>query len=183
MKTDTNQLLKKAGKGDQASFQQLYDALAPRVLAFLMQMLGDRHLAEDVLQDTMIQSWRKADQFDASKAKASTWIIAIARNRALDLLRKTGRFKQVMDERNYQIVDALYDSDSDASEHMESKRTRGRLNHCMDELGDDTVTCIRLAYINGFSFSEIADYRKNSINTVKSWVRRGLEKLGRCMQQ
>jgi RNA polymerase sigma-70 factor (ECF subfamily) len=179
---DTNALLERAAEGDQASFRQLYDALAPRILAFLMHMLADRHLAEDVLQETMIQSWRKASDFDADKSKASTWITAIARNRAIDLLRKTGRFRQVIEDSDYQIGEALYPNSS-ATDSIESSQTSGRLAHCLDELGEDTVACIRLAYINGFSFSEIAVVRQDSVNTIKSWIRRGLEKLGRCMQR
>ncbi len=183
MEADTDLLLEKAATGDQRSFRLLYDMVAPRILAFLMQMLSDRHLAEDVLQETMIQSWRKADQFDASKARATTWITAIARNRALDLLRKTGRFNQVIKDSDYQISQTLYPADSESTAAMESSVTSGRLSHCLGELSEDTVACIHLAYVNGFSFREIADYRNDSINTIKSWVRRGLEKLGECMQR
>ena len=182
METDTNLLLQQSAQGDQQSFRLLYDSLSPKILAFLMKMLSDRHLAEDVLQETMIQSWRKAAQFDASKAKASTWIIAIARNRALDYLRKNNRFKQIIEENDYQIGEALYGDDGDTDSVM-SARTSGQLTQCMDTLGSDPAACIRLAYINGFSFGEIAQVRDNSINSIKSWVRRGLEKLSECMQK
>lgn len=183
MQTDPNRLLQQAAKGDQQSFKLLYDSLAPSILAFLMKMLNDRHMAEDVLQEAMIQSWRKAAQFDATKAKASTWIISIARNRALDLLRKTGRFNRAVTESDFQISQVLYAEAGEADKAVESKRTRGRLRHCFGELSEDSAACIRLAYVNGFTFSEIADYRDHSINTVKSWVRRGLALLSECMQR
>lgn len=182
MKTDINLLMKQTAEGNQASFRLLYDRLAPVILAVLMKMLADRHLAEDILQETMMQTWRKAVTFDASKASASTWIITIARNRALDLLRKRGRFVQIVEDSDYQIKQTLHPDHGSIKADLVSATTHSRLNRCLDKLNVDPAACIRLAYVNGFSFGEIASFRDNSINSVKSWVRRGLEKLGECMQ-
>ena len=175
--------MQKSAEGDQVSFRLLYDRLSPGILAVLMNMLSDRHLAEDILQETMIQTWRKAVTFDASKASASTWVMTIARNRALDLLRKRGRFVRVVEDSDYQIKQTLHPEHGTVTSDLVSSKTSSRLNHCLDNLNVDPATCIRLAYVNGYSFGEIANFRDNSINSVKSWVRRGLVKLGECMQQ
>lgn len=183
METDINTLLEKTAKGDQASFKLLYDRVAPKLMAFLMQMLADRHIAEDVLQETMLQTWHKSSQFDPNKAKATTWITAIARNRALDFLRKSSRYDQVIEDDYFKICQLLYTDKGDTSSKTIGTRTQHQLGSCIEELNNDPADCIRLAYINGFSFSEIAKFRENSINTVKSWVRRGLENLSECMQR
>lgn len=182
MKSEMNILLEKTAQGDQQSFKQLYDQLAPKILAFLMKMLADRHIAEDVLQETMLHAWRKAPQFDSNKALASTWIIAIARNRALDQLRKSGRREQVLNQNDYQIGHLLHQEGKTTDPEPMGKEQQGKLKQCLDKLGSDPAACIHLAYINGFSLGEIAVYREHSINTVKSWVRRGLVRLKECMQ-
>ncbi len=183
MDAELDKLLKETAMGNQLSFKKLYDMISPKVLAFLMQMLGDRHFAEDALQDAMVQVWRNASKYDESKARASTWIVGIARNRALDQLRKTGRFKEVLRDEQYNIGGVLYRENTDETEEPLSDMTSGRLMHCMEELGDNPTACIQLAYVNGFTFQEIAISQQQSLSTVKSWVRRGLQKLRECMQR
>ncbi|WP_372798427.1 RNA polymerase sigma factor [Litorivivens sp.] len=183
METDLEKLLKQTAAGNQQSFKALYELISPKVLAFLTHMLGDRHFAEDALQDAMVQVWNNASTYDESKAKASTWIVGIARNRALDQLRKSGRLKEVLRDGEYSIGEALYRKNTDASDEPVSDVTSGRLVLCMDELGDDPAACIKLAYMNGFTFQEIATAQMQSIGTVKSWVRRGLQKLRECMHR
>jgi RNA polymerase sigma-70 factor (ECF subfamily) len=183
METDLDLLLEKTAKGDQQAFKKLYDNIAPKALGFLMRMLNDRHAAEDVLQEAMLQVWRKAAEFDARLAKSSTWIIAIARNRALDLLRKTNRFDELLMQQQSNITDILYQQNPDLEANTTSAKTEDLLQGCMNNIGNDPAACIQLAYINGFSFREIADQRKQPLNTVKSWVRRGMQKLGECMNQ
>lgn len=183
MDADLNKLLKQTAAGNQQSFKALYELISPKILAFLMQMLGDRHFAEDALQDAMVQVWNNASTYDEHKAKASTWIVGIARNRALDQLRKSGRLKEVLRDGEYSIGEALYRENTESSEEPMSDVTSGRLVLCMDELGDDPRACIKLAYINGFTFREIAIGQRQSIGTVKSWVRRGLQKLRECMDR
>jgi RNA polymerase sigma-70 factor (ECF subfamily) len=183
MEIDLDTLLRQTARGDQTAFKALYDQVSPRVLAFLLQMLGDRHFAEDALQDAMVQVWHNASTFDPGRARASTWIVGIARNRALDQLRKTGRFREVLRDGEYSIGQALYRDDNDAPEQPLSELTSGRLAHCMEELGDNPAASIRLAYVNGMTFQEIATAQAQSIGTVKSWVRRGLQKLRECMQR
>lgn len=183
MEAELDRLLKETSFGNQASFRKLYDMVSPKVLAFLMQMLGDRHFAEDALQDAMVQVWRNAAKYDESKAKASTWIVGIARNRALDQLRKTGRFKEVLRDDKFNIGNVLHRENADDASEPLSDLTSGRLMHCMGELGDNPADCIQLAYVSGFTFQEIAMSQQQSISIVKSWVRRGLQKLRECMQR
>ena len=183
MSSDPDALLKEAAEGNQEAFRALYDILSPRLMAFLLAMVRDRHIAEDILQEAMVSTWNHRADFDAHKASAATWIISIARHRALDHLRKHRRYEDVIHDDAGKIEQTLYDANGDRPDDIQSRRTEHRLSDCMEEIGSDPAACIRLAYFQGFSFREIATLRDNSINTVKSWVRRGLASLRECLQR
>ena len=176
-------LLIRTADGDQSAFQSLYDLVAPQVLGFLRRLLRDRQLAEDVLQDAMVQTWHSAKDFNPERAKATTWITAIARNKALDLIRSRSRFEEVIVDDKHDIQLVLgYDRLAEHS-NSESSKTSKRLVACFDEVGQDSAASIQLAYLDGCTFSEVASALDRSVGTVKSWVRRGLIKLRECMSR
>lgn len=170
--------------GDQAAFRRFYDQCAPCILAFLMRLLRDRFLAEDVLQEAMVTAWHKASEFDPRRAAAKTWITTIARRRALDVLRSGQRYDTVLRDQAPDIRDAFDLNNSDSSNAAdESAATAQRLATCFRTLQTNAAQCIKLAYLEGFTFSEIAARTQHSLNTVKSWVRRGMARLQGCMQR
>ena len=183
MSSDPDTLLNQASRGDSEAFRALYDILAPRLMALLLVMLRDRHIAEDVLQEAMVSIWNHRADFDARRASATTWIISIARHRALDHLRKHRRYEDVIHSDASKIEETLHDARTEKPDQVQSRRTEHKLNDCMAEIGQDSAACIRLAYFRGFSLGEIARLRDNSVNTVKSWVRRGLISLRECLQR
>ncbi len=176
-----DELMQRAGSGDEASFRRFYDATAPAVLAFLMRMLRDRFLAEDVLQETMVIAWNKAAAFDPSLAAAKTWITTIARRRALDVIRSRSRDAEVIGD-GARDIRAVLGQESGGSAETESGQTAERLVYCMGQLNAEAAACIRLAYLDGLTFREIAERIEHSLGTVKSWIRRGLGKLKVCMR-
>ncbi len=178
---ELDRLMQRAGAGDEAAFRRFYDATAPAILAFLVRMLRDRFLAEDVLQETMVTAWNKARDFDPALAAAKTWITTIARRRALDLIRSRSRHAEVMDLGAPEIR-AVLGLEAGRSAVTESGQTGERLAYCMGQLNDEAAACIRLAYLDGLTFREIAERIERSLGTVKSWIRRGLGKLKACMQ-
>lgn len=179
---NTNSLLQKAGTGDQDAFQAFYQAVSPKVLGLLMRMLGDRFVAEDVLQEAMVQAWNRSADFDPTVATGTTWVTTIARHKAIDQLRKTGRYSRMLheDENNISTVFSL---DQLQDQGSESSLTQERLANCFGKLNSDASSCILLAYIDGFTFSEIAGKVGRSLGTVKSWIRRGMTRLQECMAQ
>ncbi len=182
--TDLDQLMLGAARGDQAAFQQFYDQSAPTLLAVLLRMLRDRFQAEDVLQETMVVAWRKAGDFDPKRAAATTWITTIARRRALDVLRSGTRYDNVLREHTLEVGGDLVPLTGSATvSGEESTATAVKLTHCFDELHTDTAGAIQLAYLDGLSFPEIAGSMERSLNTVKSWIRRGVARLRECMQR
>lgn len=177
-----NALMLQASAGDEAAFRRFYDLVAPYLLAFLLRMMRDRYEAEDVLQESMVVAWNRASDYDPGIATAKTWITTIARRRALDILRRRKRRDEVLRDDAADI--RLVFGDGDVSDpDTESTATANRLVHCFGEIGSDAATCIQYAYIQGLTFSEIADQVDRSIGTVKSWVQRGLGKLKKCMQR
>lgn len=179
---DLDTLMLRASAGDEAAFRRFYDLTAPALLAFLLRMLKDRFHAEDVLQDAMVIAWNKAGQFDPSRAAAKTWITTIARRRALDLLRSRARRDEVLRDDATSIKQVLGQMHTVSLDSPESSATVQRLQICFGELSNDAAACIQFAYLDGLTFGEIAAQIDRSLSTVKSWVRRGLSKLQKCMQ-
>ena len=177
---DLNKLLLACGKGDKVAFRKLYNAVSPKMLAVLLRMLRDRQLAEDSLQEAMIAVWDAADTFDPSRSKASTWMISIARYRALDQLRKMGRYREVLDQGEGDIVEALF-QENDENNPL-SEATVLRLEDCFGKIGDEAAKSIKLAYLDGYTISEISKKISRPLGSVKSWVRRGLVSLRECVQ-
>jgi RNA polymerase sigma-70 factor (ECF subfamily) len=178
---ELDRLMQRAGAGDEAAFRRFYDQTAPAILAFLMRMLRDRFLAEDVLQETMVIAWNKARDFDPALAAAKTWITTIARRRALDLIRSRKRHAEVM-ALGAPDIRAVLGLETERSAVAESGQTAGRLADCMGQLNTEAAACIGFAYLDGLTYAEIAEHIERSLGTVKSWIRRGLGKLKVCMQ-
>ena len=180
---ELNDLLQRASGGDEIAFKRFYDLTASTLLALLMRMLKDRFQAEDVLQDAMVTAWNRAADFDPSRAGARTWITMIARRRALDLLRSSNRRQTIVASSAFGIREVLGQANETAERTPESSATESRLAECFGKLNSDAATCIRSAYLDGLTFSEIAVHVGRSLGTVKSWIRRGMVKLQACMQR
>ena len=179
---ELDRMMMLAGKGNEAAFRQFYDLTAPTLNAILLCMLKDRFQAEDVLQDAMVIAWNKAGDFDPAKAGAKTWITTIARRRALDLLRSRKRREEVLQDGAADIRDVFGQAETVSASSPESSATEHRLALCFAELNADAATCIRFAYLEGLSFTEIAARIDRRLGTVKSWIRRGVSKLKQCMR-
>lgn len=180
---ELDSLMSQAASGDQGAFRQFYDLASPSILAILVRLIKDRYQAEDVLQDAMVVAWNKASDFDPELASAKTWITTIARRRALDLLRSDTRRREILHDDARDIRQTMGLDVADKQSSPESSATADRLVYCFGELDTDAAASIRLAYLDGLTFSEIADRLSRSLGTVKSWIRRGLVKLKACMQR
>lgn len=179
---DLNKLLQKSGQGDSQAFRQLYDIASPKLMAIAVRMLNDHHLAEDVVQQTMMAAWHSAADYDPGRSQAATWLTSITRYRALDLIRKHGRQRDILRDEQQDILSVLgHDEPVQDSDPVPSE-TSDRLRHCFGEISRDQAGCIQLAFVEGLTFNEIAMKLDRSIGTVKSWMRRGLQKLRECVE-
>lgn len=170
--------LGRAGQGDRSAFRTVYEATSAKLLGVTLRILSDRQLAEDVLQDTYLTVWRKAGSFDASRASPITWLVTIARNRAIDRLRSSAASR-----RSTSIDDAFDVADDGPSpaQSLESGDDVRRLNDCLGQLDDKTGGAIRTAFLEGVTYDTLATRENVPLGTMKSWIRRGLMRLRTCL--
>ena len=171
------QLLERAGNGDREAFAEVYAATAVKLFGIVSRILRRRELAEEVLQEVYLRIWERASDFESSRASPITWMAAIARNRALDELRRR--------ELNYvpagEEVLEFPDSSKLASEQVELSEELQRLEQCLSELEPERRDAIRLAYLDGLSRKELAARFNLPLGTIKTWLHRGLKQLKDCL--
>lgn len=156
---------------DREAFAELFSYFAPRLKAWLIKSGATPGAAEDFAQDAMLTVWRKADLFDARKARAATWIFTIARNRRLDMLRRDARPLPVPEielaEQTVERPDDIVALSQDAA----------RVRDALSQLKPDQVEVLRLAFFMDSPHSEIARQLDLPLGTVKSRIRNAMIKL------
>jgi RNA polymerase sigma-70 factor (ECF subfamily) len=179
-------LVKVGRDNDRAAFRRLFDKFSPLIKAFAgRQLSGELHdgMAEDLVQETMIKVWQKAESFDPKKANASTWIFTIARNTRIDLLRKNIRHQsnRIANDHSEDGLDVediwVENEDEDVFNQLAMQRTAEMLKESMKELPEEQSFILEKAYLEDKSHSEIAEELSLPLGTVKSRVRLALSKL------
>jgi RNA polymerase sigma-70 factor, ECF subfamily len=182
-------LFARVALGDRQAFRRLYDATAPSLLGVALRLLRDRGRAEDVIQEAFVSVWHRAGGFRASASAPMTWLTAIVRNRALDTLRSGARH-----DADLLVDDDDEDEDEDATMEIEDDRPEplGLLTQaadalavraCLETIDGSQRQCLALAYYHGLTHAEMAAHLGSPIGSVKMWLRRGLEKLRRCLER
>lgn len=174
-------LLALTASGDQRAFQQLYRDSSSHLFGLLLRILKRRDLAEEALQDCYVKIWQKAETYEPQKGAPLTWMMTVARYRALDLLR-VKRPEVEMPEEGEEVPFSMEDvSESPEDRAIESDGI-GRMEGCMKSLQQEQRQSVLLAYYEGYTHQELAERLKAPLGTVKSWVRRGLSKLRECLE-
>jgi RNA polymerase sigma-70 factor, ECF subfamily len=173
---DLSSLLAACARGDRAAFRKLYDVHSPRLYGIALRITRDGALAADALHDALIQAWQNAGRFDAIRGRAEAWLTSLVRYRALDLVR-TRKREVVTDTPPEQADDA-----PDAFDALSSKSDAAALLRCLETLEADKRRLIASAFVDGYSHSELSERLGLPLGTVKSWIRRGLEALRRCLE-
>ena len=171
-------LLVRVAAEDRSAFRALYSACAPKLTGVLIRMLGNRAEAEDALQEVFTRVWLKAGKFDATRGQGMTWLIALARNHAIDRLRS--RREMVRDE---EVIAALPDTQPRAEAQMMAAADARRIGDCFARLETDRASAIRGAYLDGLSYQDLASRHAVPLNTMRTWLRRGLIRLRECMEE
>jgi RNA polymerase sigma factor (sigma-70 family) len=174
---------------DQAAFKQLYDTTARCLLGIVMRMLRERSWAEEVLQEVYVSVWNAAPNYSAVRAQPMTWLMTIARNKAMDALRSTRT------ERQHVLRPAPATADDDIGppdladerigplEQLVQAVESERLRNCLQALEPSQRQAIALAFYDGLTHVELALHMSQPLGTVKAWVRRGLERLRSCLER
>lgn len=163
-------LLAVRDRRDRAAFARLFDFYAPRLRAMLSRMNCIGAAADDVIQDAMLRVWHKAGQFDPAQASASAWIYRIARNRHIDIVRRSARpMPEAM-----KIEDP---PDPDPSDVIALQAEAKRLHAALAALPKDQRRMVEMAYLGDLSHREISDETGLPLGTVKSRIRLALDRL------
>jgi RNA polymerase sigma-70 factor, ECF subfamily len=168
-------LIGRIAGGDLDAFGALYDRYARDVYAFAAHALG-RGPAEEVAQDVFVRIWQRAPQFDAARGSVAPWIMAIARHRIVDEIRRRGRRPAILDTID-ELLAGVEDPDADIEEATWSHERRRALLDVVRELPEEQRRVIVLAYFGGLTQSEIAEELGCPLGTVKTRARLGLQKL------
>ena len=166
--------------GDRAALQTVYRLTSAKLFGVVLRILGERSAAEDVLQEVYVTVWRKAADFDASRASPLTWLIAIARNRAIDLLRTQRRSSRM---EPIESATDLADDAPGAESALVGAQEHARLHRCLGGLAERERAALRGAFFDGNTYEELAARMKVPLGTMKSWIRRAMIKLKACLEQ
>jgi len=164
-------------KGDDAAFDRLYAATRAKLYGVVLRILRRADLADEVMQDAYLRIWRSAGEFDASVATPITWMVAIARNRALDVVRKK---REASIEEETQAMEAASDDPSPLARHEMTDELK-RLFACLGDLEEERRRLVLLAYYSGWSREQLAAKFETPVNTVKTWLRRSLLQIRECL--
>lgn len=162
-------------RGEHFALEALYFREGKWLLGVANRILRDRALAEDVLQDAMVQIWNKAHTFDRNLGSARGWIYTVVRHRALSVVRGMGREISVEAPEDFIVGD-------DCPSHPSHRQdVVADLDKCLDGLAPERRESILLAFLDGYSHEQISAALKTPLGTVKSWIRRGLTSLKECL--
>jgi RNA polymerase sigma-70 factor (ECF subfamily) len=170
-------LLAAVAKGDQAAFERLYTATRAKLYGVVLRILRRPDLADEVMQETYLKIWTSAGQFDPTMATPITWMVAIARNRAIDLLR---RRSEASIEEEPEAMEVATDS-PDPLARRELNEEIQRLLACIGRLPPERQRLVLLAYYNGWSRDQLAAELETPVNTIKTWLRRSLLEIRECL--
>lgn len=163
-------LLARVALNDQTAFAELYDLTSSHLYGALLRILKEPAMANDCLQDAYVQIWQKAENYRPDSAKPLTWMLAIARYRAIDLLRRQKTRRSAIPELK------VLDEQITAVEVFEPK-----LAMCLEALTEQTRHAIMAAYIEGYTHAELQEQLDVPLGTLKSWIRRGIQQLQTCL--
>lgn len=169
-------LLQAAAGGDRRAFGALYAATSAKLFGVLLRILRDRSEAEDALQDVFTKVWNGAGRYDATRGRGMTWLITIARNRAIDRLRARPRT-----DHSDIAPDDLSDGKPGVESRLIAMGDARQLADCMNTLEPDRAAALRGAYLSGESYDDLAQRHNVPLNTMRTWLRRGLMKLRECL--
>jgi RNA polymerase sigma-70 factor, ECF subfamily len=174
-------LLSATAAGDALAFRRLYEASSPHLYGLLLRMLKRRDWAEEALQDCYIKIWQKADTYSSDKGQPLTWLMTVARYRALDLLRVKRPEVEMPDEADAPPMTFADERGEDPQARAVEREGLTRLQNCMGGLAEEQRRSVLLAYYEGYTHQELAQALDAPLGTVKSWVRRGLQRLRECL--
>lgn len=178
--SDLAAALDAVSRGDREALRTLYLLTSAKLFGVCLRICGNRQAAEDILQDVYITIWQRSSGFSAMRGSPIAWMATIARNRSIDWKRSRGAR-----ERDHAQVDEALGLASDFVDPLDSMvdaQEATRLRACLDTLSDSQANTIRTAFFDGLTYSELAERTATPLGTVKSAIRRGMQRLKECLE-
>lgn len=173
-----DELLRQVARGDEQAFRMLYDQLAARVYGLARRVVRDPAQAEEVAQEALVEVWRTAARFDATKGSATSWVLTITHRRAVDRVRSA----QSGADRERRVAAASVDTPyDDVVEEVTASLEQQQVRRCLQGLTELQREAITLAYYDGFTYREVAEKLDTALPTVKSRMRDGLIRMRDCL--
>lgn len=169
--------LRRVGEGDRDALKLVYDRTAPKLYGICLRILSDRGDAEEALQDAFLKIWRNAGSFDPKRASPITWLATVTRNRAVDRFRA----RRPLNTRPIDAASEVAGMDPPADSVIERDQEVAELIACLKQLEQKDEALIRAAFLQGSTYSELAERGGIPLGTVKSRIRRALAKLRGCL--
>lgn len=171
---DLSRLIQAAGRGDQHSFAELYDAAGSRVHGLVLRVLRDHAQAEEVTQEVFLQVWRTAASFNPARGSALSWLLTLAHRRAVDRVRSAAA--QSRRDQDYESLQAQTPFDSTA-ELAEGRWEAARVRSALDELTPPQRSAVELAFYDGLTHREVSERLGVPLGTAKTRIRDGLRRM------
>jgi RNA polymerase sigma-70 factor (ECF subfamily) len=175
---ELSRLIERVARGDRAALAMVYDRTSAKLFGVCLRIARDRDAAEDILQNVYLKVWNKAGRFDRTHASPITWLCAIARNAAIDWVRKYNTPTLPVGN----ATEAFPVDTVTPLELMAEEGSRAHIFDCLEALPPKQQRAIQLAFFDGSSHSELASIMQVPLGTAKSWIRRSLIQLRGCLQ-
>jgi len=172
-----SELISRVSLRDRAAFDVLYAATSAKLFGVCLRVLGNRTEAEDALQDIYVKIWNKAGRFAVADTSPISWLVAIARNHCIDILRSRKPAAVELDQ-----AAAVSEPSPNPEQAAVASGEAQRIYDCLGQLEADRAAAVRGAYLNGDSYEVLASRHKVPLNTMRTWLRRSLIKLKECLE-
>jgi len=173
---DIADLIARTALRDRAAFRALYQRTSAKLFGVTLRILKDRFEAEEALQEVYVKIWQRADKYITGGYSPISWLVAVARNHALDVLRARKPKGEDID-----LALDVADAGPNPEQAEAARGERSRIDNCLGQLDDEKADAVRGAYLDGFSYEELATRHKVPLNTMRTWLRRSLMKLRECL--
>lgn len=170
-------LIARVALKDRKAFDALYDRVSAKLFGVCLRVLSKRAEAEDAMQDSFVKIWNHADRYQANGLSPMTWLITIARNTSIDRLRTRRKGHQDIDTPGFELIAPGPSPEQSVIAASEAERLSG----CLDALAENRGAAVRGAYLDGDTYADLAERFQVPINTMRTWLRRGLLTLRECM--
>ncbi len=176
-------LLAATGDGDKRAFAELYQATSAKLYGFAIRILKEEGAAQDCIQESYVRIWEHAGQYRPERGAPLTWMGVIVRRRALDMLRRRNREGTLEEpEEIGRRLDGWKLAAGEAEPELPDPKEREQLVACMEQLRKEQSESLKLAFFEGLTHPELAERLAVPLGTVKTWIRRGMERLRKCLE-